>query len=188
MNKKALVLAAAIAATALFVNAANADQYSGPDGTITVNGQVVAQTCQVDGQTFGTADNQVVNLPSVLSSELSTAGTTAGDTQFHLAVTGCDSALKTVQTYFSGGDINSAGRLNNSATSPTAGNVQVQFLNGSGNVMNLSGADATAQSSQVVNLDSTGAATMSYTARYYATGQATAGAVKSTVDFTMIYQ
>ena len=52
----------------------------GPDGTITVNGQVVAQTCQVDGKAFGTADNKVVNLPNVLTTALTTSGNTAGDT------------------------------------------------------------------------------------------------------------
>ena len=60
-----------------------------------------------------------------------------------------------MQTYFSGGDINTGnGRLDNSAASP-AGNVQVQLLNASGTPMNLSGATATAQGSQVVNLTPT---------------------------------
>ncbi len=187
MNTKSLLLTAAIAATGLFASAAHADQNSGPDGTITVNGTVVAQTCQVDGNGLGTADNKVVNLPNVLTTALATSGDTAGDTNFNLAVTGCDASLSSVQTYFSGGDINSGnGRLDNSA-SGAASNVQVQLLNGSGTAMDLSGANATAQGSQVVSL-SGGAATLSYTARYYATGASSAGAVKSTVDFTLIYQ
>ena len=53
--------------------------------------------------------------------------------------------------------------------------------------MDLSQANATAQNSQVVSL-SNGNATMSYFAQYYATGAASPGAVKSTVNFTMIYQ
>lgn len=188
MNMKTLLLTTAIAATGLFAASAHADQNSGPDGTITVNGQVVAQTCQVDGKAFGTADDRVVNLPNVLTSALTTSGNTAGDTNFSLSVTGCDTSLTSVQTYFSGGDINTGnGRLDNSAASP-AGNVQVQLLNASGTPMNLGGATATDQGSQVVNLDTNGAATLKYTARYYASGKATAGAVKSTVSFTMIYQ
>ncbi|KGI78996.1 fimbrial protein [Oleiagrimonas soli] len=166
---------------------ANADQNSGPDGTITINGKVIAQTCQVDGNGLGTADNKVVNLPDVLTTALASTGDTAGDTSFQISVTGCDASLSTVQAYFSGGDVNSGnGRLDNSATG-AAGNVQVQLLNGSDNPMDLSGADASAQSSQQVAL-SGGAATLSYKARYYATGASSAGAVKSTVDFTLIYQ
>ncbi|RAP58582.1 hypothetical protein BTJ49_03965 [Oleiagrimonas sp. MCCC 1A03011] len=166
---------------------ANADQNSGPDGSITINGKVIAQTCQVDGNATGTADNKVVNLPDVLTTALASSGDTAGDTSFSISVTGCDSSLSSVQTYFSGGNINTGdGYLDNIAASP-ASNVQVQLLNASGTPMDLSGADATAQGSQQVAL-SGGAATLSYKARYYATGASSAGAVKSTVDFTLIYQ
>jgi len=185
MNMKALLLTSAIAATGLFVSAAHA----APDGTITVNGQVLAQTCLVDGNAYGTADNKTVQLPNVLATTLASAGATAGKTGFNIAITGCDLALKTVQTYFSGGDINSSnGHLDNSSTAAAvAGNVQVQLLNASGAAMDLSQANATAQNSQVVSL-SNGNATMSYFAQYFATGAASPGAVKSTVSFTMIYQ
>jgi len=184
MNMKALLLTTAIAATGLFVSAAHA----APDGTITVNGQVLAQTCLVDGNAYGTADNKTVQLPNVLSTALATTGATAGKTGFNIAITGCDLALKNVQTYFSGGDINGNGLLNNSsAATSVAGNVQVQLLNASGAAMDLSQANATAQNSQVVSLTN-GNATMSYFAQYIATGAASPGAVKSTVNFTMIYQ
>ena len=187
MKMKTLALTAAIVATGLCATAANADQNTGPDGTITINGQVVAQTCQVDGKATGTADNKTVNLPNVLTTALASTGSTAGDTSFNIGVSGCDASLSTVQTYFSGGDINSAGRLSNSAASP-AGNVDVELLNDSNNPMTLNAGTASNQGSQKVNLSSSGAATLTYTARYYATGVATAGAVKSTVDFTLIYQ
>ncbi len=187
MKIKTLALTAAIAATGLFAAAANADQFSGPDGTITINGQVVAQTCQVDGNATGSADNKIVNLPNVLATALASTGSTAGDTSFNIAVTGCDASLSSVQTYFSGSNINASGRLVNTAASPAAGNVEVELLNSSNASMNLSAANATAQGSQSVNL-SGGAATLTYTARYYATAAASAGAVKSTVDFTLIYQ
>jgi major type 1 subunit fimbrin (pilin) len=185
MKMKYSLLAAALAFG--LVGIANADQNSGPDGTITINGKVVAQTCQVDGNGLGTADNKVVTLPNVLTTALAATGDTAGDTGFNISVTGCDASLSTVQAYFSGGDVNSGnGRLDNSATG-AASNVQVQLLNASDAPMDLSGANATAQSSQQVSL-SGGAATLSYKARYYATGASSAGAVKSTVDFTLIYQ
>lgn len=187
MKFKSALLAAAITATGLLATTVNAAQNPGVDGTITITGKVVAQTCLVDGNSAGTSDLKSVTLPNVLTTQLAANGDTAGTTAFQIDVTGCDASLSSVQTYFSGGDIDStSGNLNNSAASPAA-NVQVQLLNGSGTPMTLNGTNATAQGSQSVAL-SGGAATLNYSARYLATGAAGAGGVKSTVDFTMIYQ
>lgn len=184
MNMKSLLLTSAIAATGLLF----ATSASAADGTITVTGQILAQTCQVNGNPYGTPASVSVALPNVLATTLATAGNTAGDTPFQINITGCASGLTSVRTDFSGSDINSNGRLSNSSTAASvASNVDVQLLNSSGAPMALNQAPGS-QNSQVVNLSSSGAATMNYTARYYATGAATAGAVKATVDFTMTYQ
>jgi major type 1 subunit fimbrin (pilin) len=182
MNFKTALLATAIAATGLLATSANA----ATDGTITITGTVVPQTCQVDGNAYGTSDVKAVTLPSVMATKLNTAGAIAGKTGFSIAVTNCPSLLTSVQTYFSGGNINSSnGNLGNTGT---ATNVQVQLLNASGAVMDLSKSTATAQNSPSVSL-SGGAATLNYSAQYYANGGAAgAGSVTSTVDFTMIYQ
>lgn len=180
MKLKTALLAAAIAATGLLATSANADQYSGPDGTINITGKVVAQTCQVaNGGTVS------VTLAPVLASALATSGNTVGDKSFDIAITGCDTSLSTVQASFSGGNINANGRLSNTGS---ASNVDVQMLaSDDSSVLDLSGANGTAQGTSAVNLDSSGAATLTYYARYYATGTAGAGSVNSTVDFTLTY-
>lgn len=156
------------------------------DGTITITGQVIAQTCKVDGKSAGTADAKTVFLPDVLTSQLATLGATAGEKPFSIAVTGCDASLSSVRTYFTGTNIDSTNGRLNTATGNAAG-VQVQLINGDGSIIALNGADA-AQNSKVVTLTS-GAATLDYKARYYANAATVgAGAVSTNVAFTMIYQ
>lgn len=179
-------LAAAFVSGSALAATANAVSNSTPDGTITITGTVVGQTCKVNGNSFGTPDAITVALPTVLTSNLAAAGTTAGQKQFSINITGCDAALSTVQTYFSGSNIDSAtGNLSNTGT---AGNVQVQLLNSDSSTIDLSGADATAQNSEVANLDGSGNATLQYTAQYIANGgAASAGDVNTSVQFTMVY-
>ncbi|MGY3041237.1 major type 1 subunit fimbrin (pilin) [Rhodanobacter sp. TND4EL1] len=156
------------------------------DGTISISGQVIAQTCKVDGQSAGTADAKTVNLPDVLTSQLSTVGATAGDKPFSIAVTGCDAALSNVHTYFTGTNIDpTSGRLTNATGNATG--VQVQLLNGDNTIIALNSADGS-QNSKSVNLV-TGAATLNYKARYYASSATVgAGSVTTSVAFTMVYQ
>jgi P pilus assembly protein, pilin FimA len=162
-----------------------ATQNPTPDGTITITGQVVAQTCKVDGNSYGTSDNVAVTLPSVLTTQLASSGQVAQKTPFAINVTGCDPALSNVQTFFSGTNIDTTtGNLSNTGS---ASNVQVQLLNSTSAAMTLNGASAIAQNSPVVTLSS-GAATLNYYAQYYATGATGAGAVNTSVAFTLIYQ
>ena len=193
MNKLLLTSALAVAfgAAALAPQAARAAtnnpvSNNGTDGTITITGQVIAQTCKVDGNSAGTPDAVSVQLPDVLTSQLAASGQVAGNKPFSIKVTGCDNALTSVQTYFSGSNINQGdGRLN--TTTGSASNVEVELLNSSSAPMTLNGADATAQNSPSVNLTN-GAATLNYSAQYYATGQSGAGSVNTSVAFTMVYQ
>ncbi|WP_329742282.1 fimbrial protein [Dyella sp. A6] len=165
---------------------ARAVQNSSPDGTITFNGLVVANTCTVNANGSGSTGG-TVTLPTVYTSSLAAAGATAGDTAFNISVSGCDKNLSNVTTYWSGTNVNTNGRLTNLASS---NNVDVQLLNSgdtSSDVINLNGAQGS-QNSKTVNLDSTGAATLNYYARYYATAAATSGKVNTSVSFTMVYQ
>lgn len=186
MKMKTLALTAAIVATGLCATAANAAQHTTPDGTITFSGKVVTDTCSV--QVNGGSTSASVTLPTVFSSQLPTAGSTAGDTSFNISVSNCDAGITSVQTFFSGSDIDTTtGRLNN-GTSGTASNVQLQLLqDNDSTAMDLRGADASAQHSKSYT-PSSGAATLTYYARYYATGTVGAGSVSSTVNFTMVYQ
>ena len=189
MNKT-LLSAALIAGFGIVAFAPQAAR-AAADGTITIKGQVVAQTCKVDTNTFGTPDLKTVTLPLVLAPALSTVGNTAGTTPFNIVLAGCDSSLTSAQTFFSGGDINAAsGNLINPAG---ATGVEVQLLDNNTatpTVMLLNLATPTAQKSGVVTLVTSGTtkgATLNYSARYIATAAVSPGAVSSTVQFTMIY-
>lgn len=183
MNLKHTLLAAglaivcgAIAPTALAV------QGGSPDGTITINGLVVANSCVVNANGTGT-NNATVTLPTVYTGALSAAGNVAGKTGFSISVSGCDPNLSNVSTYWSGANVQTDGNLKNTAAT---NNVEVQLLNAGGTAMTLNGAQGS-QGSQVVSL-SGGAATLNYSAQYYATAAATPGRVGSTVSFTLVYQ
>ncbi|HEV6965650.1 fimbrial protein [Roseateles sp.] len=163
------VLAAAAAAIAL----SQAAQAS--DGTITFNGNLVASTCTITG-----GGNQTVTLPTLSTSTLASAGATAGDTLFTIALTGCTGTQAT--TFFEAGANTDAttGRLKTNAT-----NVQIQLLTDAAVVVNLAGA---AGSQNIGTVDtSTGSGSQSFIARYYATGATSAGAVSSSVTYSMIY-
>lgn len=185
MNKTLLsaVLIAGFGVAALAPQAANA-----VDGTITINGTIVSNTCKVG---TGSPNNFTVTLPTVSTSAFTAAGNVAGATAFSIAVTGCTSSTK-VTTYFEPGttvDI-ATGNLINSGT---ATNVEAQLLNGAGGSLAAFsaiklGAAAASQNSSQYTLTS-GAATLNYYAQYYATGAAVgAGTYASTVNYTMTYQ
>jgi major type 1 subunit fimbrin (pilin) len=187
MNKTLLsaALVATLGALAV-VPAAKAAPATGTaiDGTITINGQVVANTCTVTVN--GTNNSGTVTLKPAPTSALASPGSTYGDMPFNIAVTGCDSSLngKTVLPYWSGTNVNSNGRLNNTGT---ATNVDLQLLNQNDSTPIALNAPEGGQGTTGATVAS-GAATMTYYARYYATGAATAGPVTSTVNYTLIYQ
>lgn len=187
MNVKPTLLATALAvacgAMALIPPAAQAVQNPSKDGTITINGLVVANSCTVNANGTGSS-NATVTLPTVYTGALNAAGVTAGKTAFSIAVTGCDLNLSNVSAYWSGANI-VAGDGNLKNTSAT-NNVEVQLLNGDSSVINLAGAQGS-QNSKAVSL-SGGAATLSYYAQYYATAAATPGKLNTNVDFTLVYQ
>lgn len=184
------LLLSAVLATAFGAMAMAPTPAKAVDGVITVTGSVVAQTCTVDGNAFGTSDAVAVKLPLVLAPVLAGSGSVANKTGFSLVVAGCDSSLSTVQAFFSGANINTTdGNLKNATGAGNATNVEVQLLNGNSVVMPLNGATANAQNSLLTNLTgtTTKGATLNFFAQYFATGVATAGAVNTSVQFTMNY-
>ena len=160
---------------------------SSPDGTLTINGQVLAQSCKVDGNAVGTSDAKIVTLPDQWQSALAASGNVAGATPFSIVITNCDLALSTVQTYFSGGTLDATTHnLQNTSGAGYATNVEVQLLDGqnANAAINLNSPNTTQTATTPLT---SGGATLNYQARYYATGAATAGSVKTTTNFTMIY-
>lgn len=179
MNKLAL---SAVATAVLGFAALAPRGAAAVDGTITINGQVIAQTCKVDNNGIGAQDSVTVHLPSVLAPALSAPGSVAGTTPFSIAISGCDSALQTVQTSFSGVNIDSTtGALLNTASS---NGVEVRLLDDGANPIALSNN----YTAPAVSLHG-GGATLQYAAQYYAKqGNVTAGQVSTSVAFTLSYQ
>lgn len=186
MNLKHTLLVAGltVACGAMAIpQAARAVQNPTKDGTITINGLVVANSCVINANGTGSS-NATVTLPTVYTGALGAAGVTAGKTAFSIAVTGCDTNLKNVSAYWSGANIVTGdGNLKNTAAT---NNVEVQLLNADSSTINLGGVQGS-QSSQTVTLSS-GGATLNYYAQYYATAAATPGTVNTSVDFTLVYQ
>jgi major type 1 subunit fimbrin (pilin) len=151
------------------------------DGTITFQGNITAQTCKISGN--GGGKDFTVTLPTVSTSSLTAAGATAGRTPFRIALTEC-SGSGNVATYFEPGPTidTTTGQLKSNGT---ATNVQVGLLNNDFSKIML-GAAQSSQNSKPIAIAS-GAANLDYVAQYVATGAATAGAVNSSVMYTIIY-
>src|SRR5690606_8165462 len=174
--RKSIILAAGLTAAVLAPLSASAAA-----GTITFNGEVTAQTCQIT--TPGGTDF-TVNLPTVASSALSAAGQTAGRTAFAITLANCPAG--DVATYFEPGATidNATGRLANQGS---AGNVQVQLLGNNSQPIAVLASGTAQTNSQWVTVGADQAANLDYFAEYYATGAATAGDVTTSVSYTIIY-
>lgn len=159
------------------------------NGTINFTGAVNSQTCNatVNGATGATA--AAVTLPTVQANVLSTASNTAGQTAFNVNVANCattnPSGASNVKAYFEKGpNVDANGRLNNTATGG-ASNVLLELVDGTGNTPIKIG-DIAQNTGNFVAI-SGGNATLPYAVRYYASGAATAGAVTSSVTYSLIY-
>lgn len=157
------------------------------DGTINFTGKITDQTCKISSPN---GKDLTVTLPTVAASSLSTVGEVAGRVQFAINLSGCKEGQ--VATYFEPGatvDLNS-GRLNNQAADNAAKDVQIQLLGDNLNflpVLPYDGQQAQANS-QWVPVSKDGNANLNYYAEYYATGaKVTAGAVSTSVKYTLIY-
>lgn len=183
--KKILLVAAAAAGLVSIAPAFAAD------GTINFTGTVTAQTCKINSA--ASPANINLTLPTVSATALNAAESTAGNTPFAVTLSECATgagAPTQARMYFEAGpNITTAGTLRNTAATNPAANVQIRLLNGDESVIDLSKTTtAVAQGSKPATI-SGGAATLNYVAQYIAKGGAAgAGAVASSVTFTMQYQ
>lgn len=155
------------------------------DGTITINGEVIDQTCVING---GSTDIEVP-LPTVSKSALGVAGDTAGETPFSINLEGCPAG--SVRAYFEQDNINqSTGNISNKSNtednSDYATNVEVQLLNSELTVIDLTLNDDS--QNPVVAVDTDSNATLNYFARYYATGDAMPGLVEAQAVYSIEYR
>ncbi len=156
-------------------------------GTITFNGELTANTCDVivDGQA---ADATVV-LPTVSTSQLQAPTRTAGDTGFVMALNNCEGTLQTASAFFEAGASVDAvtGRLKN--LTGTATNVSLQLLDGSSPSQAVIEAGNQNQVLNTTYKDVTGGSTtLPYIVRYYAEDATTPGNVVSNVVYSIQYQ
>lgn len=176
--KKIILAASALALGSVAAHAA--------DGTVTINGKVTDQTCEVSAN----SQDITVTLPTVGVGSLATAGTTAGRTPFTINLENCKAG--DVSAFFEpGGNVDAAsGRLNNVGnTIDDATNVQVQLLSDSSVVIPvLANAAQAAVTTKATVANDGEAAALNYYAEYYATGAATAGKVATSVQYTINYQ
>ncbi|WP_250453975.1 fimbrial protein [Caballeronia sp. ATUFL_M2_KS44] len=180
---KKIGISLAVAAIGFMSAAAHAAQPNG--GTVTVNGALIANTCDVSGN--GQGNNFTVTLPTLSAAEFATAGASGGTTGFNIALSNCTPNTGNVRTFWEyGANTLADGNLKNNGT---ATNVEVRLLdyNAGQKTIDLSKADG-AQNSQNVAIAG-GKATLQYAAQYYtAAGSATVGNVTTSVIYSMSYQ
>jgi major type 1 subunit fimbrin (pilin) len=195
MNLKSNLLATALAvscgALALAAPSANAAD----NGTITFNGQVVTNTCNVNGGTSSFA----VTLPNVQTSALTSNGVGAygaSATAFTLNLTGCPvyaTAIKVGAQFYSAtnADATVLGGLKNTTGTGYATGVDVQLLDNTNTAFTIGTAAPTgnANVTDQVAVSNTGTATLNYKAQYYVANAApTAGTVSTSVQYVINYQ
>lgn len=168
--------------TTLALIAAASSAYA-VDGTVTVSGTVVSNTCTVAPST------SAVTLPTVSTSALNAIGAVAGMTPWNVTVSGCGATSINMNTYFEyGTSTNAGGRL--SKVSGTSTNVDVQVLQlnaGTLTVLDLS-KPAGSQNTTAVATNAGGTATQFFFLRYYATAATVgAGSFNSSFTFTVVY-
>jgi len=178
--KKILISIAVIGFVAMSATAAHAAS----DGEIHFTGKLVDTSCNVSvggGGPIGT-----IILPNISVAELDTATKTAGDTGFTIALSACSGSKSPVRVFFeldkSPAVDPTTGRLNNTADSNPAANVQLELLDGDYNPIVIGGA-----AGNYTDISS-GSASIPFSVRYYAKGVTTPGDVTSMVTFSLDYQ
>lgn len=180
MNKVLMAALATVLASTGMAQAAST-------GTISFDGELTESTCDVSVDGQGADAN--VTLPTLSTSQLATAGQTAGRSAFVMDVSGCTGTSTSVAAFFEAGtsvDL-ATGRLKN--LTGTATNVSLQLRDGSAAAQDVIKAGSGTQSTntQFVNL-ATNAATLPYLVEYYAEAQTTAGTVKSNIVYSLMYK
>lgn len=154
------------------------------DGTITINGEVTATSCDVSINGAAGSDASLT-LDTVSSVLLTTNGDVAGAKDLGFKLTNCATG-GSVRAFFEQDNVDSTtGNLNNTdvAASGGAQNVQVQILNNAGTAINLN----TQNANNFVNIINK-TADVNYMAQYIATAQSVAGTVATQLVYTLEYQ
>lgn len=180
-NFKMTLCAIALAATSTSALAENETQ-----GTVTFNGELIAETCTIASDSV----DRKVQLPTVAIQTLNSNGATAGSKGFDLNVENCPSGITKVAAHFeaigSTGMDTTTGNLTNkytasSADDKVATNVQVRLYNSDEKQLKLG------ETGEAAAVAADGTATMRYYGGYYATAATTAGKVYAQARYTLAY-
>ncbi|MFU2132343.1 fimbrial protein [Gallibacterium anatis] len=194
--KKLLLTTLVVAGLGLSAQGAFADDpaNSTNGGLITITGKVTDTTCLINGKENG---DLTVKLPPVSTKALAHMGAITGDTAFTLELTECSSATNQLATKAAAFFLNESDKvtadgklLNKPDSGDAAQNVVVQLLHGDGTVIDVTKdyEGQTPDDKKALMDSGNKKATLRYKARYYATAAAGAGAVKSTVNYTIAYE
>ncbi|KGT94987.1 hypothetical protein NG99_04900 [Erwinia typographi] len=175
---KSNLIVSAVAATIISLPAIAAAE---PDGTITFNGFISSQTCDVSVN--GSKDGGVT-LPNIVSSLLAEEGQVAGNTTFTVNVKDCATKEGKVRAFFQAGtnvDL-ATGTLKNNGT---AKNVHIQILDPKGNPLKVGDESQRSATNEETLKD--GSAALVYSAQYYVTGKSETGVVATSVEYSIDY-
>lgn len=173
---KKYIVAMAAAGTMMGVSVAHAES-----GQVHFKGKVTDSTCEINAE----SKDQTVTLPTVVASALSAEGQTAGTQQFSIGMSKCPGNQTLAIRFEPGTTVDTkTGWLKNSLTDG-AKNVAIELLNENANTLRVTGDQAT---QQWASADPSGNYNQRYFARYHATGKAEAGALESSVAYSVIYQ
>jgi major type 1 subunit fimbrin (pilin) len=148
--------------------------------TITFVGEVSDSTCNVT--IGGNSGDLMIQLPTVTTTDLSSAGSTAGEKEFTFEVNGCSGTAQTnVGIRLVAPSVSTAGNLINLASVTPATKVFVQILDGSSVIDFTSGEYHSAKKAFASALS------FPFKARYYSEGSPTAGAVEAKLEYALSY-
>lgn len=153
------------------------------DGTVTINGSVVAAACTVDPL----SKSIIVTLPVITPASLGAVGDLAGRTRFEIKLTGCTTGnYSNVLTSFSGPyDDAVNGVLRNTASGTAATNLGVRLLKPDDTKIDISAGSAGAIATPIVD----GEMTLKFMAAYEKTlsNAVTEGDVQAIANFDIGY-
>ncbi|MGV0961335.1 MAG: fimbrial protein [Limnohabitans sp.] len=178
-----------IAAATAMLMVAGAVQAS--DGSVWVNGNVLADTCTIT-QTGGA--NSTISLPTLPASQFATAGNKGGDTLFAIELSECTAYTagndyQMLVWFEAGATVDPVtGNLKNTATGSTAAtNVELEITDVAKSLKLKPGDLVNMNSTSRFYTTDTASGIFNYKVNYISTGLATAGAVTSQVTYSIRY-
>ncbi|WP_279204681.1 fimbrial protein [Obesumbacterium proteus] len=183
-NKTALLIALSLA------SAASASAMAS-DGKINFTGKITDTPCTVSIP----SQNRDVDLGSVPSSQLATAGSKSQSKQFQIDLLNCSSTVKSATITFGGSVATPTGTgvadptlfavnsPDGTASGTTASNVGIEISDSAGAAISPNKA-----SSSMTLASKAASQSLYFNARYKSLGTATTGDANATTDFTIAYQ